>query len=335
MKTNRLAVLKTRPAPALRQGFFDDNPRGQKLKTVSNNVTEILKRNPYLFHAAGLYPPFRTLSEKIECERLKLAGKKTKAEYEMAAQTMSMAAADFEHKTGMALGKVWEESRFEKKAQDGLAMGLQFALAGATLGSAVPGIGTLVGAVGGFIVGFFLGLFPFEKQAALETFVAMVKPLKPIERYMLLASLRQWADDARRKMELSIWPAWRIGDQGGILKLHTIVQGEDVLVLFFLEALLMHTAFVEDNDPAVIAYARAIVVSYTDDETVVKEMPFTGRIIAGEGGQWLAKQLQMVQTQTAKQVRDNAIALGIPDYSNRVVSPAVVDALAEAGYAER
>lgn len=279
-----------------------------------------------------LEPPWSGFGEYIHAQRVRRTQKFTQESYAAARENLNREIDKLDASTKTAISKVWESSKFDVVAGNALAAGASVAAAGAGIGALFGPLGAVIGAAGGFIIGFIVGLFPFEKQAFLDQWASIIRGLSPLERMMMIASLRGYSDQACGKLGRPVWPAWRIGDEGGILRLHTIAQGEDVLVLFCLEMLLEKDAFIASADPAIRAYALATVASFTDDNSRLDSSPLAGRLLSGSGGAWIAGLVEADRATLAKELRTRATALGYSDYGMRPMSDEISAALLEAGY---
>lgn len=210
----------------------------------------------------------------------------------------------------------------------GIAAGIAI---GAAAGAGACGIGALIGGAVGAVVGICIGLWPFERMDFLGKWGHTVEQYEVIERYALLAGYRRVMDHARQAAHQPVWPAWRMGSQGGFLGLgNNIWGGPDTIAKFAHEELWRRDCIPANTYPVghpVVVYSLCVQASPLEDGDPL-ESSFLYRLTSdGNGNQWMRPHMTAAARRTAGDLRAQAASLGMHDFADAPITPEFQDAI--------
>jgi len=258
-----------------------------------------------------------------------IAAKKERTTQEEFLRRAQARARTIQDNVTRRLEQVFQRTGFTTQVQNAMSMGAEVAR---SLGQFTEGMGPEVQigvTAGSYVLGAFLAFWPFEKQKLLDDYRAIFSALTPLERWCVMPSFRAWINCAKEKMRAPLTPEWRLGDDGGLLGHNIAFEGIDVLVLFLLEVSNEFNWVPADTDPRTYAYARALLVSYHDDNKKLSEMrDLWGKANARKPNDIVAALITGAPNVTAGDIRTEARSLGLRDFGNLLVTQGLLEQFA-------
>ena len=284
-------------------------------------------------------PPFATVAAYVAWWQRVRANRISAAQYQTAVERANARADAIEARVNERLARVWQESRWSERAARALATGQELAEQSGLTDAGAPGLAVSFG------VGFAMQALPLDVPEFLTDWRAILAGLEPAERWVVLAGTRRMVDSATTRQggrptdaagfyqggwTPAPWPAWRSNYPGNPFHSAFSAAADRSVIpgVFMLEDAVLYDCFPDDSSADARAYALALLCAYHTDAQRVRDMrDLYGKATTGRfGSRWLGEALVSEADTTCGELRARAVARGIADYGQRVLTPRILAA---------